>query len=218
MFDAPDGSNGGMLHSPLVVFRAANYVRAAMRHIRTLLPHELPKYREHLLRLSPEDRRMRFGHPIADDGVHTFVDRLSAGSNRILAHHDPSRQVVGAAQLAIDGRESVELAFSVDATCRGQGIGRDLLNRGLLWARNRGIRHAHVFFLAENKSMRRLARDAGMEIHVEAGECEATLVPPPATPVSVLSELTFEAQAMGDYLQHANRRFAAQPAVVPHAA
>lgn len=189
-----------------------------MRHIRTLLPHELPKYREHLLRLSPEDRRMRFGHPITDDGVNTFADRLSAGSNRILAHHDSSLQLVGAAHLAIDGRESVELAFSVDAACRGQGIGRDLLNRGLLWARNRSIRQVHVFFLAENKSMRWLAREAGMDIHVEAGECEASLVPPPATPVSVLSELTFEAQAMGDYFQSVNRRFTSHPTAVPNAA
>lgn len=186
-----------------------------MKHIRTLLPHELPKYRDHLLRLGPEDRRLRFGYPIADEGIEEFVDRLGTRNTRILVLHDPALQVTGAAHIAVQDGNSAELAFSVDEPYRGQGIGRDLLKRGLLWTGNRGIRRAHLYFLAENRSMRQLARDDGWQIGVEAGECEATKALPPPTPTSVFAEITYEAQAMAAYLRQANRGRLRGPVLLP---
>lgn len=189
-----------------------------MRYIRTLLPAELSKYRDHLLRLSPDDRRLRFGFPISDEGIDTFVDRLRTRGDRVLVHFNPTLEVIGAAQVASTDREAAELAFSVDETERGQGIGRDLFRRGLLWARNRGIRRAHLHFLAENRSMRLLAREAGMEITLEAGECEAVVDLPAPTATTLLTEMTLEAQATGHFLHRANRKLFAPPVLLPGAA
>lgn len=189
-----------------------------MTHIRTLLSHETPAYLDHLLRLGPEARRLRFGYPIDDDGVRTFVERLASRNNRILVHHDPALQLIGAVHIAFNRRESAELALSVDAPHRGQGIGRDLLERGVLWAGNRGIRRLHLYFLGENQGMRRLARAAGMEITVDGGECEASLVPPAPTPTSLLTEMTLEGQAVVDYLRRAHRRPLTRPLLRPRAA
>lgn len=186
-----------------------------MKHIRTLLPNELPKYRDHLLRLSPEDRRLRFGYLIGDDGIDAFIDRLKTRNTRILAHHDPALHIVGATHVAIQDRHTAELAFSVDEPYRGRGIGRDLVKRGLLWAGNRGIRQVHLHFLTENRSMRKLARDAEMQIEVEAGECEAAKALPPPTPTSLLVEMTYETQAAADYMRRSNRNRMRIPALAP---
>ncbi len=186
---------------------------AIMKHIRTLLPHELLKYREHLLRLNPEDRRLRFGFPITDEGIRAFVDGLTWRKDRILVHHSPAMRVVGAAHLAIEDRETAEMAFSVEAPYRCQGLARELFHRGLLAAGNRNVRSVCLHFLAENGSMRHLARETGMDIHLESGECEAILAAPPATPQSVFAELTAEAQAQTDYLKRMNRRVMIRPSL-----
>jgi GNAT superfamily N-acetyltransferase len=161
--------------------------------IRTLLPIEYDGYRDHLMRLDAADRRLRFGGPIGDDGIGRFVEKLKLRDTRILAAHDPAAlRVIGAAHLATGHHGTAEAAFSVDHDARGQGLGRALLDRAILWARNRGVRTLHLHFLSDNSALRALARAAGMSIESQAGECEAELALPVASPLSLWREAAAE--------------------------
>ena len=130
--------------------------------MRTLTASELPKYRDHLLRLDEEDRRLRFGFPISDEAIQGHVRKIDMTKDRILVQVDDDLQIIAAAHIAAGAQGTVELAFSVDSGWRGNGLGTQLFERALLWARNRGIRHAVIYFLFDNHTMRHLARQVGM--------------------------------------------------------
>jgi RimJ/RimL family protein N-acetyltransferase len=177
-----------------------------MRCIRTLTAAELPKYRDHLLRLDAEDRRLRFGFIIDDEGICEHVRQLDPQTNRIIVQIDDDLRVVGAAHIAPADGGAVEFAVSVDRAWRGRGVGTQLFDQAVLRARNRGMRRAYVYSLVDNQVMRHLARKAGMEIHSEAGESEACLALPPPTTLSLLREVASERWGMYDYSVKASRR------------
>ena len=52
---------------------------------------------------------------------------------------------------------------------RRKGLGRLPVRAGMAWSRNRGMRRAWVYFLADNHVMARLARRAGMDIVLRGG-------------------------------------------------
>ena len=177
-----------------------------MRCIHTLAAAELPKYRDHLLRLDAEDRRLRFGFIIDDAGISKHVRQLDLRTDRIIVQIDDDLRVIGAAHLARADGGAVEFAVSVDRAWRGHGLGAQLFDQAMVRARNRGMRRAYIYSLVDNQVMRHLARKAGMEIHSEAGESEACLALPPPTPLSLLRELASERWGMYDYSVKANRR------------
>ena len=138
--------------------------------IRSLTTSELPKYLEHLLRLDFTDRRMRFGFAIGDTGIREHVQRIDLRTDYILALFDDDLDVVAAAHMVRAGDDDVaEFAFSVDREWRSCGVGCELFNRTVLWARNRGIRQAILYCLHENQAIRQLARQAGVQMTVDAG-------------------------------------------------
>ena len=163
--------------------------------IRSLTTSELPKYLEHLLRLDSTDRRMRFGFAIGDTGIREHVQRIDLRSDYILALFDDDLDVVAAAHIVRARDDLAEFAFSVDREWRSRGVGCELFNRTVLWARNRGIRQAILYCLYENHAIRQLARQAGVQMTVDAGEIEGRLDLLPATPLSFLAEHTSECLA-----------------------
>ena len=177
-----------------------------MRCIRTLTVAELPKYRDHLLRLDAKDRRLRFGFIIDHAGIREHIRRLDPRTDRIIAQIDDDLRVVGAAHIAPADDDAVELALSVDRSWRGRGLGAELFDEAVLRARNRGMRRLYIYSLVDNQAMRHLARKAGMAMHSGAGESEACLALPPPTPLSLLRELASERWGMYDYSVKANRR------------
>ncbi len=183
------------------------YLSLTMIHcIRTLTTSELPKYRDHLLRLDAEDRRLRFGYPISDQAIRDHVRRIDTKADRILVQVDEDLNVIAAAHIAAGRPGTVEFAFSVDRDWRGRGLGRQLFEQAILWARNRGLRDAFIYYLVDNRAMRRLARQAGMTSHNEAGEIEGQLRLQPPTPLSYLRELASERWGMYDHSVKASRR------------
>jgi GNAT superfamily N-acetyltransferase len=176
--------------------------------IRSLTTSELPKYLEHLLRLNSTDRRMRFGFAIGDTGIREHVQRIDLRTDYILALFDDDLDVVAAAHMAWGRDDNVaEFAFSVDREWRSCGVGRELFNRTVLWARNRGIRQAILYCLYENQAIRQLARQAGVQMTVDAGEIEGRLDLLPATPLSFLAEHTSECLAWLGQLDQSLCRF-----------
>lgn len=172
-----------------------------MRCARTLSPAEWPAYEAHLLRLDGEARRLRFGYQINDSAISAHVASLVPARDRILAVVEGGR-VVAAAHIARAAAYpetdpgTVELAFSVDADKRGQGLGRLLFDQALAWSRNRGLRRAAIYFLADNHAIRRMANRAGMSVDGRAGEYEGIMPLAPATPFSLARELAAERWAL----------------------
>lgn len=152
-----------------------------------LSPESRPQILEHLLRLSPEDRRLRFGVTISEETIAGYVEKLDFSHDAIFGVRDDPRALVGFTHVAqLD--DAVELGLSVDALHRGRGIAQAMFRRALLHARNRGFRHLFMHCLAENAAMMHIAREAGMRIVLDGSDRDASLPLPPATVLSVGTE------------------------------
>jgi GNAT superfamily N-acetyltransferase len=138
---------------------------------------------------------MRFGCAIGDTGIREHVQRIDLRTDYILALFDDDLDVVAAAHIERASDDVAEFAFSVDREWRSCGVGCELFNRTVLWARNRGIRQAILYCLYENQAIRQPARQAGVQMTVDAGEIEGRLDLLPATPLSFLAEHTSECLA-----------------------
>ena len=177
-----------------------------MNIARLLTPAELGLYRDHLLRLSPDDRRLRFSTLIDDAGIAEFVKHISPWDTQIIARFDYRLAVVAAVQISVVDGPLAELAFTVDEAERGQGLAMALTKRALLWARNRTIRRACMHFLTDNQPVRQLARRVGMAISTHAGDSEAVVALPRPTPLSIVREIGAEQAGLSDYLLKAGLR------------
>ena len=173
---------------------------------RILTPSELALYRDHLLRLGAADRRLRFGTTVSDEAIEAFVARISPWDSRIIARFNHRLEVIAAVQVAVVSGPLAELAFTVDEAERGRGLGTTLMNRALLWARNRGVRRVCVYCRAENHAMRRIAGRAGMAVNTSAGESEGFVDVPRSTPLSIAREFCSEQLGLWDYLFKAGHR------------
>jgi RimJ/RimL family protein N-acetyltransferase len=130
----------------------------------------------HLLRLPAEDRRLRFGRPLADGAVQAYVAGIDFGRDSVFGIQDSALELVGLAHLALDPAKGIaELGVSVDSVSRSRGYGFALLRRAVLHAANLGYRVLFMYCLAENATMMRLARRAGLTVVVERGEADARL-------------------------------------------
>jgi GNAT superfamily N-acetyltransferase len=130
---------------------------AAAGAIRKLWIGEAPLYCAHLLRLDPESRRNRFGGTVSDDYIRGYVQAANLVDAVIhgLFVDGALREV---AELRPSPGHEAEVALSVDKDWQGHGVGTALLERTLVAARNRGIKSAHMTYLAENGRVQKLAR------------------------------------------------------------
>lgn len=130
-----------------------------MRVIRTLLPTEFGLLKDHLLRLGPEDRRLRFTGQCDDATVARHVDGLDRFRAVVVAWIEQG-EVRGAAELLRfdpPGAQRAELAVTVETGWQDKGVGTELLRRALTIARNRRMEQVFMVCLAENSRMRHLA-------------------------------------------------------------
>lgn len=157
---------------------------------RKLWEHDLPKFAEHLSRLTAKDRRDRF---MGEKGKEA-VGRYAAGLNWDRVHLvgcfiDGMLRATAELHLAGQGRlDQGELAFSVEEAHQNRGIATELMRRMLLIARNRGLRKVHLICLAENVRMRRIAQKFRAALALESGEVTAELPLLPPTPGTLLAE------------------------------
>ena len=144
--------------------------------IRKLWGVETDAYRDHLLRLDAESRRNRFCGTIADDIIRTYA-ATARGSDVIVHGFFVDGVLRGAADLRAHRREA-EAAFSIEKPWQSHGVGSALLERSLLAARNRGIKHLQVCCLVENQRMQQLARKFEAEITFDFGTVIGTMENP----------------------------------------
>jgi GNAT superfamily N-acetyltransferase len=166
--------------------------------IRELRPLERPALLAHFLALGGDDRRLRFGSPIADPAIHAYVERMDFDRDALLGVCDDELHLFGVAHLA-RSNEHAELGVSVLEGHRGRGIGGGLFDRALKLARNWGLRTLFMHCLAENGAIRHLADKHGARTLAEAGEAEAWLALPPADAASHFGAVFEQRLALFDY-------------------
>ena len=146
-----------------------------------------PALLKHFLALDAEDRRLRFGAALRDQGIESYVKRIDFAHDGVIAVHDGSLRLLGVVHVACSDAQA-ELGISVLPGFRQQGIGTALLDRAVVHLRNRGFAQAFVHCLSENGAMMHIARSLGMSIVPCGGETDAHIRLAPPTPQTYFTE------------------------------
>ena len=157
--------------------------------IRRMHPPEHAVIADHLKRLDPETRRLRFGNPVND----AFLERYAAlalGEDAVVSGCFIRGTMRGVAELRFldDGRREAEGAFSLEPDFQGFGLGAALFGRTIALARNRGVRRLYLTCLSENRRMQRIARRHGAELSFVEGDVTADIRRPYADAGSLAEE------------------------------
>lgn len=158
--------------------------------IRKLWPTEVDKFRDHLLRLDKDSRRMRFAHGVSDAFIEDYASRMP-DSGSVVHGYLVDGRVRAAAELRRLGDawgEEAEAAFSVEKAYQDQGIGSELMGRVVRSARNRGIRRLYMSCLAENSRMQTIARKHEADLRFEYGEVIGEIMPEGPNYFSIIAE------------------------------
>jgi GNAT superfamily N-acetyltransferase len=150
----------------------------AKSSVRTLRQREeLPLLRDHLLRLDRESRHDRF-HGFMDDG---FIERYAAkcaGDGTVIIAYIENGVVRGAAELHPPDQSPdalPEIAFSVEACVRRQGVGSVLFRKLIAEARSKGYDSLRITTGAQNRAMRALASKFGAHLTFRHGESTGSI-------------------------------------------
>ncbi len=158
--------------------------------IRKLWPTEHDKFRDHLLRLDKEARRMRFAHSVSDAFIEEYASHMSEQGSIVYGYFVDG-EMRGAAELKklgdVWGHEA-EAAFSVEQAYQEKGIGTELLGRVIRSARNRGVHQLYMSCLAENGRMQSVARKHEADLRFEYGEVVGEIMPQDADYFSFIAE------------------------------
>jgi GNAT superfamily N-acetyltransferase len=146
--------------------------------VRTLSQQEeLPLLRDHLLRLDAGSRHDRF-HGFMDDG---FIERYAAkcaGDGTLVIAYIEDGVVRGAAELHPPDQSPdamPEIAFSVEACVRRQGVGSILFRKLIAEARTKGYVSLRITTGAQNRAMRALAQKFGAHLTFRHGESTGSI-------------------------------------------
>jgi len=146
--------------------------------VRTLRQQEeLPLLRDHLLRLDPESRHDRFCGFIDDEFIARYAAKCAADGTTIIAYIEGG-VVRGAAELHPPDQSPgsmPEIAFSVEASVRRQGVGSILFQKLIAEARSKGYRSLRITTGAQNQPMRALASKFGARLSFRHGESSGNL-------------------------------------------
>ncbi len=158
--------------------------------IRKLWPNETDKFRDHLLRLDKDSRRMRFAHGVSDHFIDDYAGRMGEMGAIVYAFMADG-EVRASAELKkmgdAWGREA-EAAFSVERPFQEHGIGTELMGKVIRAARNRGVQHLYMSCLAENAKMQTIARKYEAALRFEFGDVVGEIVPEGPDYFSLLAE------------------------------
>jgi len=138
---------------------------------------ELPLLRDHLLRLDPESRHDRFNGFMDDDFIERYAAKCADDGTVIIAYIEDG-VVRGAAELHPPDQSPdalPEIAFSVEAGVRRQGVGSILFKKLIAEARSKGYRSLRITTGAQNHAMRALANKFGAHLTFRRGESTGSI-------------------------------------------
>jgi len=146
--------------------------------VRTLRQQEeLPLLRDHLLRLDSESRHDRFHGFLGDRFIERYAAKCADDGTVIIAYFQDG-MVRGAAELHPPDQSPdslPEIAFSVEASVRRQGVGSILFQKLIAEARAKGYRSLRITTGAQNQAMRALAQKFGAKLTFRHGESTGSI-------------------------------------------
>jgi GNAT superfamily N-acetyltransferase len=146
--------------------------------LKMLTVEDRPAITKHYLRLSPEDRHMRFCTTLSDWGVENYIDTIlnfETDTAYGIFHEGQLAAMAVACHINVSGRKSVEAAFTVDEAHRTQGLGKMLMAQIIADCRADGTELIFVSCLRTNKKMQALARSFSMDLDINEDEAYAEL-------------------------------------------
>ena len=138
---------------------------------------ELALLRDHLLRLDADSRRDRFHGFLDDSFIESYAAKCADDGTVIIAYIEDG-VVRGAAELHPPDQSPdavPEIAFSVEARARRQGVGSILFRKLIAEARSRGYDFLRITTGAQNQAMRALANKFGAHLTFRYGESTGTI-------------------------------------------
>ena len=175
--------------------------------IRKLWAGESEVFRDHLLRLDADSRRLRFGSAVSAEFIDRYTSRAFRGG-AVVHGYFVDGTLRAAAELYPLGDVlpgEAEAAFSVEPDYQNHGLGTVLLERVILSARNRGIRTLCLSCLAQNRRMQQVARKFDAELTFDSGDVVAELKAPFPTALSLAQEAGADARGMAGAMLQAQR-------------
>ncbi len=171
---------------------------------RRLSRYDAQIYCDHLLRLSPDDRHMRFLGSVRDDAIRRHCATRDWSKAIVIGAFigDTLRGVGEMVRMETAAEPSGEVALSVEADFQNSGVGTELLRRVLVAARNRYVERLHMYCLSENRKMRRIASRFEAELEFQQSEIEGRIWPPWPTYASVMEEAVGESIAFFNAVFH----------------
>jgi GNAT superfamily N-acetyltransferase len=146
--------------------------------VRTLRgQQEVSLLRDHLLRLDSTSRHDRF-HGFIDDGfIEPYATKCAHDGTVVIAYIEDG-VVRGAAELHPPDQSAdsmPEIAFSVEACVRRQGVGSILFTKLIAEARSKGYQNLRITTGAQNRAMRALANKFGAHLTFRHGESTGSI-------------------------------------------
>jgi len=133
----------------------------------------------HYLRLSPDDRYLRFCSALSDYAITHFVKDVMDLADGVAFGIMIDGELVGVAYIGptyeSDGRDTAEAGFSIDADHRGEGHASLLMSAIIGYCRGRRIQTLVMSCLRENKRMQQIARNFGLRVVIDRDEAYADL-------------------------------------------
>ena len=160
--------------------------------MRKLLPSEGTRLRDHLARLTREQRSLRFMGSLDDAAVARHCERLNWIRTVVIGFFDAG-ELRGAAELqVVDGHFPIlcEAAITVEAAWQNRGVATELLRRALVIARNRSARAVQINTFGDNYRIQHVAQKFGAHFRYRGGESEAQIPTPAPTYWSLCEEIT----------------------------
>jgi GNAT superfamily N-acetyltransferase len=166
--------------------------------VRKLWIGEASAFRDHLLRLDPESRRLRFGTPVNAYFIDQYASRAIAPDSIVHGMFiDGTLRAVS--ELRPFGKPfplDAEAALSVERPWQDCGVGSALLERTILAAQNRGIRTIQMNCLLDNRRMQAIARKHRASLRFHADDVVGEVANPAPTPLSLLREFIADGHGM----------------------
>ena len=165
--------------------------------IRKLWMRERDKLCDHLLRLDPESRRLRFAHGVSDSFIKEYVTKIN-DLNAVVYGYFEGVEMRAAAELRKIGPmwgSEAEGAFSVERGHQNTGIGTELMGRIIRSARNRAVHHIQMACLSENSKMQHVARKFDAVLRFGQGEMTGEIEPKPGNMATMIEEAVDDQRA-----------------------
>jgi RimJ/RimL family protein N-acetyltransferase len=171
--------------------------------IRRLWPSDKEVFRDHLLRLDPRSRHLRFGGGMSDEFLVHYAENCF-GKGDLVYGAFLDGKMIGAAELRSNqpiwseqapfARDiHAEAAFSVEEGYRRRGIGEKLFKQVVRAAAHHGVETIEIVCLPDNIGMQNLAKKFDTHFKFEENSLIGRLTVPQPTARSLMQEASADA-------------------------